>query len=158
MLQWLPLLRLHFANYCNRAQDIRFNKNKHPQTAMFKKSAICKCNILCRTNTPRVFPVSSAEVRSGVAPSSRRYVRILQRRQSPPSPRLQERPEPSLRLQWPANLAECQHCRPLFAPNPDGTPGPGNIRSAVRSIPQAEDQTWRSSLFSISHCRPIFLR
>lgn len=129
-----------------------------PKTGIFIKSANCKYCILCRTNTLRVFPVSSAEVRSGVAPSSQRYVRILQRRQSPPSPRLQERPEPGPQLRWPANLAEFQHCRPWFTPNPDRTPGAGNICSAVRSIPQAEDQTWRSSLFSLSRCRPIFLR
>ena len=106
---------------------------------------------LCRTNTLRVFPVSSAVVRSGVEPSSRRYVRILQRRRSPPCPRLRERPEPSPRPRWPANPAESRRRRPLFAPCPDGTPRPGKyIRSAVRSIPQAADQTWRSSLFSFS--------
>lgn len=87
-------------------------------TAVFRKSAICRWSVLCRTNTLRVFPVSLAAVRSGVAPSSRRYVRILQRRRSPPSPRLQERPEPSPPPRWPANLAESQRCRPWFTPNP----------------------------------------
>lgn len=38
MLQWLPLLRLHFVNYCNRAEETLFVKNKSskcraPQTA-----------------------------------------------------------------------------------------------------------------------------
>lgn len=101
---------------------------------MFTKSAMCTYGILCRMNTLRVFPVSLAEVRSGVAPSSRRYVRILQRRRSPPSPRLQERPEPSPRPRWPANLAESQRCRPWFTPNPDGTPGPREIFALPSSL------------------------
>lgn len=115
----------------------------------------------CRRNRRRVFPASSAEGRIAVAPSSRRYVRILQRCPSPPSPRPRERPEPSPPPRWPANLAESQRRRPLIPrPNPplDGTPGREDRRCGVRSIPQAEDQTWRSSLFSVCRCRPLFLR
>lgn len=34
--QWLPLLRLHFVNYCNQAQEITFNKNKPQNRCVYK--------------------------------------------------------------------------------------------------------------------------
>lgn len=85
---------------------------RSPQTVAFHKSPVCKRSVPCRRNTRRVFPASLAEVRSGVAPSSRRYVRILQRCQSPPSPRHRDRPEPTPRPRWPANPAVSQRRRP----------------------------------------------
>lgn len=78
--------------------------------------------ILCMTNKSRVFPVSSAEATSGAAPSSRRYVRILQRRRSPPSPRLQGRQGPGRRPRWPASLVGSQRCRPWFPPTRKSLP------------------------------------
>ena len=129
------------------------------QGAVLTKCLLRSSNVLCRMNTRRVFPASSAAARSGVAPSLRRSVRILQRCRSPPSPRPRERPAPGPRPRWPEIPAESQRCRPSFPANPRRDPaGPGNNRAAVRSIPQAEDQTWRSSLFSVCRCRPIFLR
>lgn len=110
--------------YCKLLQPSPWNAVYWEQALKScKKSSVCKHSILCRMNKHRVFPVSSDEVKSGVAPSWRRYVRNLQRCRSPPSLRFQERPEPSPLLRWRANLAESQRCRPWLPPNPpDGTP------------------------------------
>lgn len=78
--------------------------------------SVCMTRILCKMNTLRVSPASSAAATSGVAPSSRWYVRILQRRRSLPSLRLRERPGPGPRLRWPANLAESLRCQPWGHP------------------------------------------
>lgn len=142
-------------NYCNLTSEE--NPPRPTRTTNFTVPAVRPLQecILCMTNKFRVFPVSSAEARSGVAPSSRRYVRILQRRRSLPFPRHRGRLGQGRRLRWPASLVEFQRCRPLSpTKNPEG---PGKARSAVRSIPQAENQTWRSSLFSISRCGADFL-
>lgn len=45
----------------------------------------------------------------------------------------------------------------MVSPRADRAPAL-DIRSAARFSPAAEDQTWRSSLFSFSQCRPIFIR
>lgn len=75
--QWLPLLCLHFENYCNQAQEMQHTLSMRPENYPALKPCFCRCGILCRMNTLRVFPVSWAEARSVVVPSSRRYVRIL---------------------------------------------------------------------------------
>lgn len=131
--QWLPLLCLHFENYCNQAQEIPAKAHFYSQRLWLKCTISAYC-VLCRTNILRVSPVSSVVVRSGVAPSSRQYVRIVQRRRSPPSPRLQERPVPGRRLRWPENPAESQRCRPWFHRTPTGPPPARDIFAVLSAL------------------------
>lgn len=128
------------------------------QTVALRKSPSCKRSIPCRRNTRRVFPASSAEATSGVAPSLRRYVRILQRCRSPPSPRHRDLPEPIPRPRWPANPAVSQRRRPWLPRNPpDGTPGRDifALPSALFHKRRIRHGAYPYFLFD---CRPVFLR